>query len=221
MRRSSRRTQPSEGTRPRGRRSGRAARRTVATCPTVAGGAYTRRARRPARDGAFARAHAAAHAGRRDARAASRRGGRDRAGDRRAPLRPRVRAGADDRGERDLQGAGGGAVPATARVEHALARLARSRKLRSPQVVAVGSSFLGIAAFWLTASLVEAFTDRDWTLSGMEWPADFVTAGLLVCLVPPVLLGVQLLLNAVARRRVEPAHLRAARAVRRSSSTDG
>lgn len=112
-------------------------------------------------------------------------------------------------------------VPATARVEHALARLARSRKLRSPQVVAVGSSFLGIAAFWLTASLVEAFTDRDWTLSGMEWPADFVTAGLLVCLVPPVLLGVQLLLNAVARRRVEPAHLRAARAVRRSSSTDG
>ena len=28
------------------------------------------------------------------------------------------------------------------------------------------------------AVLVEAFTDRDWKLSGFEWPADFLTAAL-------------------------------------------
>jgi hypothetical protein len=39
----------------------------------------------------------------------------------------------------------------------------------------------GIMAFALTAILVEAFTDRDWDLSGLEWPEDFVITILLVC----------------------------------------
>jgi hypothetical protein len=41
----------------------------------------------------------------------------------------------------------------------------------------------GVAGFALTAALVEAFTDRDWSLSGLEWPADLLTSALLVCLV--------------------------------------
>jgi hypothetical protein len=46
--------------------------------------------------------------------------------------------------------------------------------------------FAGIAAFATAAGLVEVFTDRDWSLSGLEWPAGFATATLLVCLVAVV-----------------------------------
>jgi hypothetical protein len=64
----------------------------------------------------------------------------------------------------------------------------------------------GIAVFAVTAALVEAFTDRDWSLSGLEWPADFVTAALLVCLVPLVLWLVSLATDArAARSRAEGA----------------
>jgi hypothetical protein len=58
----------------------------------------------------------------------------------------------------------------------------------------------GIAAFALTAALAEAFTDRDWSLSGLEWPEDFATAALLVCLVPLVLWLVSLVTDARATR---------------------
>jgi hypothetical protein len=64
----------------------------------------------------------------------------------------------------------------------------------------------GIAVFAVTAALVEAFTDRDWSLSGLEWPADFVTAALLVCLVPLVLWLVSLATDVrAARSRAEEA----------------
>jgi hypothetical protein len=63
----------------------------------------------------------------------------------------------------------------------------------------------GIATFTTTALLVEAFTDRDWSLSGLEWPADFLTAVLLVCLVP-LALGLLRLL-----RRTGNGHSRSAR----------
>jgi len=56
---------------------------------------------------------------------------------------------------------------------------------------------VGFAAFAATAALVETFTDRDWRLSGLEWPADFVTAALLACLVP-IAFGT---LSALARLR--------------------
>ena len=45
----------------------------------------------------------------------------------------------------------------------------------------------GIALFPIVALLVEAVTDRDWRLSGMEWPGDFITAVLLVGVVPGLL----------------------------------
>jgi hypothetical protein len=54
----------------------------------------------------------------------------------------------------------------------------------------------GVAAFVLIAGLVEAFTDRDWTLNGMEWPADFLTAAVLVLLVPLALGAVRALMGA-------------------------
>lgn len=54
---------------------------------------------------------------------------------------------------------------------------------------------VGLVAFAATAALVEAFTDRDWSLSGLEWPADFVTAAVLVCLVPVVLSAVSFALR--------------------------
>ncbi len=89
------------------------------------------------------------------------------------------------------------------------ARLGRSRTLRSPWALGPGLPLAGIAAFAATAALVETFTDRDWSLSGFEWPADFLTAALLVCLVPLVLVAVQLVLN-TRRRRVTMARARAA-----------
>ena len=51
----------------------------------------------------------------------------------------------------------------------------------------------GIMAFALTAILVEAFTDRDWDLSGLEWPEDFVITILLVCAATLVFGAVQVL----------------------------
>jgi peptidoglycan/LPS O-acetylase OafA/YrhL len=69
------------------------------------------------------------------------------------------------------------------------------RTLRSPLVVGIALPCIGIAAFAATAVLAETFTDRDWSLSGFEWPADFVTAAFLVCLVPLLLHVLQLLLN--------------------------
>jgi hypothetical protein len=44
----------------------------------------------------------------------------------------------------------------------------------------------GVVAFIATGMGVEASTDRDWSLSGLEWPADLVVAVFLVCLVPLV-----------------------------------
>ena len=47
----------------------------------------------------------------------------------------------------------------------------------------VALSLIGIALYVVVALLVEAFTDRDWRISGFEWPTDFLTAVLLVVLV--------------------------------------
>jgi hypothetical protein len=59
----------------------------------------------------------------------------------------------------------------------ALARLLRREaKILVPPLA-------GIVAFAITAGLVEVFTDRDWSLSGLEWPEDFVAALVLVCAV--------------------------------------
>jgi hypothetical protein len=83
------------------------------------------------------------------------------------------------------------------REDRATARPAASAPPR-PQVVPllyVLAPLVGVAAFAATATLVETFTDRDWKLSGFEWPADFLTAALLACLVPAVLTG----LSALAR----------------------
>jgi hypothetical protein len=57
----------------------------------------------------------------------------------------------------------------------------------------------GVVAFAITAGLVEVFTDRDWSLSGLEWPEDFVAALVLVCAVTLVYGIAQLLLS--GRRR--------------------
>ena len=73
--------------------------------------------------------------------------------------------------------------------------------MRSPWIVGTGLTLAGIAAFAVAVVLVEAFSDRDWRLSGMEWPTDFVTAALLVFLVPLVLFGLQLLLNVRTKLR--------------------
>ena len=69
---------------------------------------------------------------------------------------------------------------------------------------------VGVALFAATAALVETFTDRDWSLSGLEWPQDFVTAAVLVCLVPVVMRAVRFAVplgrrpvRAVARSREE------------------
>ena len=100
-------------------------------------------------------------------------------------------------------------------------RMVRSPKLRSPWVSGVGLPFAGIAAFAATAALVEAFTDRDWRLSGLEWPADFFTAALLVVMVPLALWGLQLLLNLRARRhRARPDQVRVSPASRKTTSRD-
>ena len=72
--------------------------------------------------------------------------------------------------------------------------------LRSRWAVGIGLPLAGLGVFAVTAVLVEAFTDRNWSISGMEWPADFLTAALLVCLVPAALWGVQSLLNLRQRR---------------------
>ena len=97
----------------------------------------------------------------------------------------------------------------------------RSPKLRSPWIPGIGLPFAGIAVFAATAVLVEAVTDRDWSLSGLEWPADFVTAALLVLLVPLVLGGLQLLLNFRARRhRPRPAQVRVSPVSRKTTSRD-
>jgi peptidoglycan/LPS O-acetylase OafA/YrhL len=100
-------------------------------------------------------------------------------------------------------------------------QVVRSPKLRSPWIPGIGLPFAGIAAFAATAVLVEAFTDRDWSLSGLEWPADFVTAALLVLMVPLALGGLQLLLNFRARRhRPRPAQARVSPASRKTTSRD-
>lgn len=44
-----------------------------------------------------------------------------------------------------------------------------------------------VAGLGVTAALVEAVTDRDWSLSGFEWPRDFATAAALASLVPVAL----------------------------------
>ena len=88
-----------------------------------------------------------------------------------------------------------------------LAALARPRPRRSralAQLLRREARILvppvaGIIAFALTAILVEAFTDRDWSLSGLEWPEDFVIAILLVCTATLVFGAVQLLRD--VRRR--------------------
>jgi hypothetical protein len=85
--------------------------------------------------------------------------------------------------------------------ESSLGRLPRDPKVRSPWIVGTGLTLAGIAAFAVAVVLVEAFSDRDWRLSGMEWPTDFVTAALLVFLVPLVLFGLQLLLNVRTKLR--------------------
>jgi peptidoglycan/LPS O-acetylase OafA/YrhL len=87
--------------------------------------------------------------------------------------------------------------------------LVHTPRLRNPWVVGIGLPLSGIAAFGVAVSLVEALTDRDWRLSGLEWPADFVTAAVLVCLAPLALLGFRHLLNVLARhRRPEPVPVR-------------
>jgi hypothetical protein len=59
----------------------------------------------------------------------------------------------------------------------------------------------GIGAFAVAAVAIEVAADRDWALSGLEWPAGFVTAVLLVCLVP-LLIG--RLRASVDKRRLRP-----------------
>lgn len=49
------------------------------------------------------------------------------------------------------------------------------------------TALAGVAAFAAAAGLVETFSDRDWSLSGFEWPADFATAMGIMALVPLVL----------------------------------
>jgi FkbM family methyltransferase len=71
-------------------------------------------------------------------------------------------------------------------VEERRARLRsqrRPRRLVRQQARFLAPPLVGIAAFAAVAVLAETFTDRDWSLSGLEWPADFVTSVLLVCLV--------------------------------------
>ena len=78
--------------------------------------------------------------------------------------------------------------------------------LRRPRIVPLRylvAPLVGVVTFAATATLVETFTDRDWRLSGFEWPADFLTAALLVCLVPIVLAGLSGL--GTLRRRVSGA----------------
>jgi peptidoglycan/LPS O-acetylase OafA/YrhL len=60
------------------------------------------------------------------------------------------------------------------------ARLPASARLRNPWIAGIGFPVLGVVAFVASAMLVETFTDRDWKMSGFEWPADFITAALLV-----------------------------------------
>jgi hypothetical protein len=75
------------------------------------------------------------------------------------------------------------------------------RTLRErPALLSLG----GVAAVALSAGLVEALTDRDWRLSGLEWPADFVTAVFLVLVVAGVVRAAQTLARLRAGVRPEP-----------------
>jgi hypothetical protein len=47
----------------------------------------------------------------------------------------------------------------------------------------VAAALLGVALTAVAVATVEALTDRDWAISGLEWPADFLASILLVLLV--------------------------------------
>jgi hypothetical protein len=87
---------------------------------------------------------------------------------------------------------------------HSLARIARSQGLRAPWVTKLALVFAGVVTFAATAGVVEVLTDRDWRLSGFEWPADFLTAAVLACLVPLALGAAQGLLDAKRSRGRSP-----------------
>ena len=112
---------------------------------------------------------------------------------------------------------------ATGHFRAALPRVAKSQKLRSPWVIGLGLPTAGLAVFAATAVLVETFTDRDWQLSGFEWPTDFMTAGILVLVVSLVFFVVQQLLLLHARRRAskpQAAHVRVSPARRSTRSRE-
>ena len=110
-------------------------------------------------------------------------------------------------------------VPAGSRsLRSRAAEVAASPKLRNPWVAGIGFPLLGVAAFVASAMLVEAFTDRDWKLSGFEWPADFITAAALVLLAFVAHWAVRQLLNVWSRAQRGRAG-RAPSPARRSSSS--
>ena len=67
---------------------------------------------------------------------------------------------------------------------------------RWPALRIVLLPLVGVAAFAATGALAETFTDRDWRLSGLEWPTDFATAAGLACLVPVALSALSALVRA-------------------------
>jgi hypothetical protein len=90
----------------------------------------------------------------------------------------------------------------------ALDRRSRARRTAHPRPILVqGTRLVGAAlalvmAFAGAVAIVEATTDRDWTLSGLEWPEDVVTAAGLCCLVLLVYYAVAALLH--LRGRASP-----------------
>ena len=88
-----------------------------------------------------------------------------------------------------------------------VASLQRRHEVARSYARALGAPLAGIAAFAATAVFAETFTDRDWSLSGLEWPVDFIMAAVLVCLVPLVLGLLRMLVNALhPRSRATEAH---------------
>jgi hypothetical protein len=77
-----------------------------------------------------------------------------------------------------------GDVPRQRRTSPLVVTPPSTRGRLAPRIVL--APLAGGAAFAATGAVAEATTDRDWTLSGLEWPADFATAAGLVCLVPIV-----------------------------------
>ena len=95
----------------------------------------------------------------------------------------------------------GGRVPAPRRRPP----LVRAAVERQPYLAA---ALLGVALTAIAITSVEALTDRDWRISGLEWPEDFLASILLVVLVVLGFAAFRALTSYAARRGRGPSQSR-------------